>query len=180
VGTVQSTSRFNYDRTDEAREVSTFWQQRKMAVGLATAGVYGLMGGLVGFHFHPQWSVDLGFGGGSHFQSVGFRVKKLLLLSSPLNPYLGMGYNRWQRNSTRPFNAQDVSPGYIAREFMSDDDRRLNRIDEKLISGTLGLQYTFTRGSWQGYGVFMEALFLVSIEDLQAAPTASMGFTYFF
>ncbi len=173
-------SRFNYDRTEEAREVSTFWSKRKMGVGVATAGAYGLLGGIIGIHFHPQWSVDLGFGGGSHFQSFGFRVKKMLLLSSPLNPYVGVGFNRWQRTNTRPFNSKDVSPGYVVREFMSEDEKRENRIDEKLVNATLGIQYTFTQGSWQGYGLFVEALLLMSVEDFQSAPTASMGFNYFF
>ncbi len=178
--TAPQKSRFNYDRTDEAQEVSSFWSTHKMGVGLAAAGAYGLFGGVVSIHFHPQWSVDLGYGGGSHFQSFGFRVKKMLLLSSPLNPYLGVGFNNWQRSNTRPFNSKDVSPGIVAREFMSEADRRENRIDEKLVSGTLGLQYTFTGGAWKGYGFFIEALLLVSAEDFQSAPTGSMGFNYFF
>ncbi len=179
-GPAKKQSRFNYDRTAEAREVSSFWSKRKMGVGMATAGAYGLIGGMVSVHFHPQWSVDLGFGGGSHFQSYGCRVKKMLLLSSPLNPYLGIGFNRWQRSETRPFNSGDVSPGYVAKEFMSDEDRGTNTIDEKLIHGSLGVQYTFTNGAWEGYGFFLEALFLMSVEDLQGAPTASVGFNYFF
>ncbi len=173
-------SRFNYDRTPEAREVSTFWSQRKVGVGVATAGAYGLLGGIVGIHFHPQWSVDLGFGGGSHFQSFGFRVKKMLLLSSPLNPYIGVGLNRWQRTTTRPFNAADVSPGFVANEFMSESDRRTGQIDKDIVHGSLGMQYTFTNGPWLGYGLFIEALFLMSIDDFRGAPTASVGFNYFF
>jgi len=173
-------SRFNYDRTEEAKEVSSFWSQRKVGVGMATAGAYGLIGGVVAIHFHPQWSVDLGFGGGSHFQSFGFRVKKMLLMSSPLNPYIGVGFNSWQRSGTRPFNAADVSPGYVAKEFMSDADKRTGTIDEKLVHGTLGVQYAFTNGEWEGYGLFLEALFLMSVEDFDAAPTASIGFNYFF
>jgi hypothetical protein len=173
-------NRFNYDRTQEARTVSNFWSTRKMGVGVATAGAYGLMGGVVDFRFHPQWSVDLGFGGGSHFQSYGFRVKKMLLLSSPLNPYIGLGFVRWERTHTRPFDAASVSPGYISSAFMSDADRRANDIDEKLVYGTLGLQYTFMQGSWAGYGLFIEALFMVSAEDFRNTPTASLGFNYFF
>ena len=173
-------SRFNYDRTAEAKEVSSFWSQRKVGVGMATAGAYGLIGGTVAIHFHPQWSVDLGFGGGSHFQSFGFRIKKMLLLSSPLNPYIGVGFNRWQRSTTRPFNAADVSPGYVAKEFMSDEDKRTGTIDAKLVHGTLGVQYTFTSGEWEGYGFFLEAVALLSVENFHSAPTASLGFNYFF
>ena len=173
-------TRFNYDRTAEAQEVSSFWSRRKVGVGVAAAGTYGLMGGVIGIHFHPQWSVDLGFGGGSHFQSFGFRVKKTLLLSSPLNPYVGVGFHRWQRGTTRPFNTADVSPGYVASQFLDDDDRRNGVIDEKLVHGSLGIQYTFTHGEWVGYGFFLEALFLLSAEDFDSAPTASLGFNYFF
>lgn len=179
-GSSENKSRFNYDRTHEAKEVADFWSHRKMAVGVATAGAYGLIGGVIGIHFHPQWSVDFGFGGGSHFQSFGFRVKKLLFLSSPLNPYLGAGFNRWERNTTRPFNADNVSPSYVPRNFISDEDRRNNDIDEKLIHGTLGIQYVFTEGSMAGYGLFVEALLLMSVETFQTAPTASLGFNYFF
>lgn len=176
----ESKSRFNYDRTQEAKEVSDFWSTHKMAVGMATAGTYGLIGGVIAVHFHPQWSVDVGFGGGSHFQSFGFRVKKLLLLSSPLNPYFAVGFHRWERTTTRPFNADNVSPSYIGRNFLSDEDRRTNNIDEKLVHGTLGIQYVFTEGSMAGYGIFLEALLLMSVEDFQTAPTASMGFNYYF
>lgn len=173
-------SRFNYDRTSEAQAVSSFWSQRKVGVGMAAAGTYGLLGATIGFHFHPQWSVDLGYGGGSHFQAFGFRVKKMLLLSSPLNPYFGVGFHRWQRGTTRPFNPNDVSPGYVANRFMDDGQRARGEIDEKLMHGSVGIQYTFTNGPWMGYALFLEALLLVSVEDLDSAPTASLGFNYFF
>lgn len=173
-------SRFSYDRTDEAREVADFWSQRKMAVGIATAGAYGLGGGVVAIHFHPQWNVDLGFGGGSHFQAYGFRIKKQLLVSSQFNPYIGAGFTRWHRNNSRPFNAADISPGFVAREFLEETERQQGIIDEKLIHGTLGLQYTFTNGSWKGYGLYLEALFLLSVEDFDSTPTGSLGFNYFF
>lgn len=173
-------SRFNYDHSQEAQEVSSFWSQRKMGVGMATAGAYGLIGGVLAIHFHPQWSVDLGYGGGSHFQSFGFRVKKMLLLSSPLNPYIGVGLQRWERNTHRPFNADDVSPGYVERAFMSSDDRINNRINASLLHGALGLQYTFTSGEWAGYGIFAEAVLLMSLQTFKTVPTASVGFNYFF
>ena len=173
-------SRFRYDRTKEAQDVSTFWSQHKMGLGITAAGVYGLIGGTVSILFHPQWSLDLGFGGGSHFQSFGFRVKKMLFLSSPLNPYLGLGFHRWQRPSSQSFNPSQVSPTLWAREFMSDRDLLSSRIDESLIHGSLGVQYVWTSGDWKGYGVFMEALALMSVEDLHTAPTGSLGFIYFF
>ncbi|MEM7646019.1 MAG: hypothetical protein AAF203_03835 [Pseudomonadota bacterium] len=175
-----SQSRFNYDRTEDARKVSHFWEKRKMGIGVAMAGAYGLVGGVVGIHFHPQWSVDLGFGGGSHFQSYGFRVKKMLLLSSPLNPYIGLGFNRWHRSTTRPMNADSVSPGFVNGQFLSDEDRRTGNIDEKLIHGSLGIQYVFTEGEWEGYGFYLEALLLVSAVDRDSAPTGSIGLNYFF
>lgn len=173
-------SRFNYDRTAEAQEVSSFWSQRKVGLGVSAAGTYGLLGGVVAINFHPQWSTELGFGGGSHFQSFGFRVKKMLLLSSPLNPYIGLGFHRWQRGTTRPFDSNEISPDYVARQFMDDDDKARGVIDEKLIHGSLGIQYTFTSGEWVGYGFFLEALFLMSVEDFDSTPTASLGFNYFF
>ncbi len=175
-----SKSRFNYDRSHEAREVSHFWTHRKVAVGVATAGVYGIAGGVIGIHFHPQWSVDLGYGGGSHFQSTGVRVKKLLLMSSPLNPYIGFGFHRWERTTNRPFDADSVSPNFVAQKFMSEADRLSGRIDERLAHGSLGLQYVFTTGEWSGYGLFAELNFLVSVQDFQSAPTGSLGFNYFF
>ncbi len=175
-----SQERFNYDQTEVVEEISDFWSTRKMAVGLTTAGTYGLMGGVVGFYFSPQWSVDLGFGGGSHFQSFGFRVKKMLLKSSPLNPYVGFGFHRWQRNGTRPFNSDDLSPQFLSRRLLSDEDKRLGRVDEKLVHGQLGLQYTFTNGEWAGWGLFVEALMLLSVESFKTVPTASLGFNYLF
>ena len=173
-------SRFNYDHSQEAEKVSEFWKTRKMGVGIATAGSYGLMGAVVAIHFHPQWNVDLGYGGGSHFNAFGFRIKKLLLMSSPLNPYIGVGFTRWQRSSSRPFNTADVSPGYVVSEFLEETERQQGLIDEKLVHGTLGLQYTFTEGAWKGYGFYLEALLLTSVEDFDSAPTGSLGFNYFF
>ncbi len=176
----RTSNRFNYDETPKAQEVSSFWAHRKMSVGIATAGAYGIGGALVAFHFHPQWSVDMGFGGGSHFQSFGFRVKRTMLKSSPLNPYFALGFQRWERGTSRPINPNDIRPGYVATEFMSEEDRRNGHIDEKLIHGSLGLQYIMTQGEWAGYGLFLEALYLVSAEDLQSAPTASFGMNYYF
>lgn len=173
-------TRYNYDRSYEAREVSSFWSQHKVGVGMQAAGAYGVIGGVIGIHFHPQWSVDLGFGGGTHFQSFGVRVKKLLLLSSPLNPYFGFGFNRWYRNENRPFNSKDISPGFVESKLMSDEDKRLGRVDEKLIHGALGLQYVFTQGQMMGYGLFVEVVLLMDIEELVSVPTASVGFNYFF
>ena len=173
-------SRFNYDRTDEAREVNDFWRKRKMGVGFAAAGTYGLMGMKVSVNWHPQWAVELGYGGGSHFQSFGFGIKKMMLVSSPINPYFGFGFHRWQRNTTRPYNINDVAPGVVVDELLSDADRRTGRIDEKLMHASLGLQYIFTNGAWEGIGVFAEAIVLISAEDFQWAPTASLGATYYF
>jgi len=178
--TSSSKSRFNYDRSAEAREVSHFWVHRKLSLGVATAGVYGLAGGVIGIHFHPQWSVDLGYGGGSHFQSFGFRVKKLLLLSSPLNPYFGFGFHRWERTTSRPFDGDSVSPHYVAQKFMSEADRLNGRIDERLVHGSLGLQYVFTEGEWVGCGLFAEINYLLSVQDFQSTPTGSLGFNFFF
>ncbi len=175
-----TSSRFDYDETPKAQEVSGFWQTRKVSLGVATAGAFGIGGALLGIHFHPQWAVDLGFGGGSHFQSFGFRIKRTMLKSSPLNPFVALGFQRWERTTTRPINSNDIRPGYVASEFMSVSDRQLGNIDEKLILGSLGLQYVFTSGDWTGYGLFVEAIYLVSAEDLDSAPTASLGFNYFF
>lgn len=173
-------NRFDYDRTSEAQEVSSFWSKRKIGVGVAAAGAYGLMGGTVSIHFHPEWSVDLGFGGGSHFQSFGFRIKQTWMKSSALTPYWGVGFQRWQRSTDRPFDGGAVSPGYVASQFMEDDDRRNSIINEQLVHGSLGLQYVFVNGDWAGYGVFIEAVYLLSVEDFDSAPTASLGFNYFF
>ena len=173
-------SRYNYDRTDEAREVSGFWSERKMAIGMQAAGTYGVVGGVIGIHFHPQWSVDLGFGGGTHFQSYGFRIKKMMLMSSALNPYFGFGFHRWHRNNKRPFNSNDLSPGFVAEKLMSDEDKRLGIIDEKLAHASLGLQYVFTDGQLKGYGVFVEAVLLMQVDELISIPTASLGMNYFF
>ncbi len=174
-----SIERFNYDQKEVVEEISDFWSIRKMAIGLTTAGTYGLMGGVIGFYFHPQWSVDLGYGGGSHFQSYGFRIKKMLLKSSPLNPYYGFGFHRWQRSGTRPFNSDSLSPQFLSR-LLSDEDKRLSRVNEKLVHGQLGLQYTFTEGEWKGLAIFGEALLMMSVDSLKTVPTASVGFNYFF
>ncbi|MCB0378800.1 MAG: hypothetical protein KDD33_09930 [Bdellovibrionales bacterium] len=175
-----NSSRFNYDKTNEAKEVSSFWEQRKVAVGVLAGGAYGVLGGTLALHFHPQWSVDMGYGGGTHFQSYGMRVKRLLLTSSPLNPYLAVGFSRWQRGNSRPFNSKDVSPGFVGDKFMSPADRENFRIDERLIHGALGLQYVFTDGALVGYGIALEALLLIDSEDFLTVPTASLGLNYFF
>lgn len=174
------TQRFNYDETQRARETSDFWQQRKMAVGVTSAGTYGIMGAVIGFYFHPQWSVDLGYGGGSHFASFGFRIKQLMLKSSPLNPYWGFGFHRWQRTNTRPFNTNDITPAFLPKRLMDDGELSLGRIDEKLVHGQLGLQYVWTQGSWEGIGLFGEVLMLLSVEKLKSVPTAAFGMNYFF
>ena len=173
-------TRFNYDRTEDAKKVSKFWSEHKVAVGMTAAGSYGLLGGVLAIHFHPQWNVDLGFGGGSHFQAYGFRIKKFLLLSSQLNPYIAGGFTRWHRNQTRPFNSSNISPGFIADQFLEETERQQGIIDEKLLNAALGLQYTFLDGPWKNYGIFFELMFLLSIDDSDSAPTGSLGVNYFF
>ena len=173
-------SRFDYDQTDSARKVGNFWENRKMALNFSMGGVYGLAGGGLGIHFHPQWAFELGYGGGSHFHSFGFRVRGSVLQSSPFNPYYGFGFHRWQRTKTRPYSQNDLAPGFIGSEFLSEEEKRQGRVDEKLLNGTLGLQYIFIEGPWKGIGLSVEAVLLISAEDLQTSPTFALGASYFF
>ena len=180
VGSKAKGERQSYNSQPIAAHVSNFWRKHKMDVSGAINGYFGTFGVSFGVHFHPQWSFDLGFGGSSHYQSFGFRLKKSFLMSSPLSPYIATGFSRWHRTRSRDFDLGEVSPDYLAQELMSEEDRINNIIDERLIHGAVGLQYVMTEGDWKGLAAHIEALLLMDFEDVISVPTVAIGLGYYF
>ena len=162
------------------QKVSQFWKTHKAGVSLSVNGDLGTFGMAFGMHFHPLWSGQIGFGGSSHYQAFGIRVKRLFMASSPLTPYLAGGLSRWERNRGGAFDEKEVSPTFLVRRLMSADDRRRYDIDEKLLSMVAGLQYVFVEGEWKGFGVFLEGLVFVDLQEWVSAPTVSLGASYYF
>ena len=46
--------------------------------------------------------------------------------------------------------------------------------------GSLGIQYNQLQGSALGYGVYIEALFLVNLDKVDFFPAGSLGMLYYF
>ena len=174
--------RQQFENTAEASEVLDFWKNHKADVSMQFSGYLGAFGAALGLHYHPQVSVEFGFGGSGHFQAYGIRVKRTFMVSSALTPYLAGGLSRWQRSRGGDFDESQVSPRLLVNKLMSDNDRRQNRIDERLIHGAFGLQYVFSgsQSSFTDFGAFAELLLLFDPLDLVLAPTASFGASFYF
>jgi len=174
--------RQRFENTAEASEVLEFWKSHKADVSMQVSGYLGTFGAALGLHYHPLWSVEFGFGGSGHFQAYGIRAKRTFMVSSALTPYLAGGVSRWHRTRGGSFDASEVSPGLLVDRLMSDRDRQAGRIDERLIHGSLGLQYIVSesRSSLTDFGAFAELVLLFDPIDRALAPTASFGASFYF
>lgn len=151
---------------------------RRVGVGVSGAGPLGLGGVHFELNFTPRSGMLLGFGGGPGFQAYTFQYKSILA-GEWLLPYMSAGFSRWM-NFSQKGPIEDTTPGILAERFMSDEDKARGRIDEYLLYPGFGLQYVQLSGRWAGFSIFSEVIVLIDLVDFVAAPTGTLGMSYYF
>lgn len=152
---------------------------RRVGMGLTGAGPLGLGGVHLELNFSSTSGVLAGFGGGPGFQAYTFQYKRVLA-GEWLLPYMSAGFSRWMNFGKDNDPITDTTPDILGERFMSDGDKASGRINEFLIYPAFGLQYVQLTGDWAGFSVFTEIVFLIDVADFVAAPTGTVGMTYFF
>ena len=169
----QSRGRLAVDSGMELRSI------KRVGIGANAAGAYGIMGASLELNLTPRWSSLIGFGFSGDFQSFNFQVRRFLG-GEALLPYLGFGLAYWSNNGEKEGGIRETNPGFLANQFMSEDQRRRGEIAEALIYPAFGLQYMILQGEWTGLAIHLELDLLLEVSTLEAAPTGSMGMTYYF
>ncbi len=151
---------------------------RRVGMGASAAGPLGLGGVHMELNFSPSSGFLAGFGGGPGFQAYTFQYKQVLMGESLL-PYAAAGFSRWM-NFDPKGPIRETTPGILAERFMSDEDKANGTIAETLFYPAFGLQYVQLTGDWAGFSVYTEVVLLIDVGDFVAAPTGTIGTTYFF
>jgi len=155
-------------------------KKRRVAVGTSVAGPLGVVGLNLELNFNPRWSVMAGYGTGFEYQSYNFQFKRVLA-GEYLLPYMSAGLARWYtaQPGNRPVNSE-LQPSFLYERFISQYEKDTGEFSEILIYPGFGLQYVQLTGDWAGVSIYGELLLLIDVEDLQTAPTATLGLLYYF
>lgn len=167
-----------YD-TSSAYDGLEFRRKRKVGVGLAGAGPWGIMGTHLELNFAPDISLQGGVGLGSGFQTFALQIRKFIPGKWFL-PYISAGVARWYTTGEGSGSIDGTTPGFLAKRFLSAKEKRDGRFSELLVFPSLGMQYVQLSGEWAGSTLYAEFNLLVDVEDFVLGPTGSLGYTYFF
>ncbi|MCB0393173.1 MAG: hypothetical protein KDD25_01360 [Bdellovibrionales bacterium] len=168
--------------TFQAKTASTAYEMRelrRMGVGAGVAGVYGITGVHLELNLNPKISPQIGFGLSTEFQTFHIQIKRIFGGESIL-PYLAVGYARWSNNGEQAGGIDKTNPGFVAEQFMSEEEKKKGIVDSHLIYPAAGVQYLVLNGPWAGVGVSAEVDVLVEVDSLEAAATGSIAGTYYF
>ncbi|MGE3975693.1 MAG: hypothetical protein AB7F59_14295 [Bdellovibrionales bacterium] len=165
-------------QTKQASDGYGLRKTRRVGVGVSGAGPLGLAGANLELNITPKWSLMAGYGTGVHYQSYTFQAKRVLA-GEYLLPYMAAGVSRWYTTAPGHGKIDNIQPAFLDR-FMSADEKASGEFSELLLYPAFGLQYVQLDGSWAGYSMFVEVLLLLDIEEFETAPTATVGFLYYF
>lgn len=152
-------------------------QKKRMAVTASLAGAHGLAGINLDVNLTGDLAVGIGMGASRGFNSFNLNVKQTLGGTHFL-PYFVGGYSRWTNDGGE--NVDRSSPGFFAKEFLSSRERATGEFAENIFYPGAGIQYIVTEGDWTGYGTYFEVLYLIDIDDFQAAMTGGLGASVYF
>ncbi|MCB0364014.1 MAG: hypothetical protein H6624_13355 [Bdellovibrionaceae bacterium] len=156
-----------------------FRRKRKVGLGLAGAGPWGVMGTHLELNFASDISLQAGVGLGSGFQTFALQLRKFIPGKWFL-PYISAGVARWYTTGEGDGAIDGTTPGFLAKRFLSGKEKREGRFSELLVFPSLGMQYLQLSGEWAGSTLYAEFNLLVDVEDFVLGPTGSLGYTYFF
>ena len=151
---------------------------RRVGIGLQAAGNLGFGGALMELNFSPRWGFGVGIGGGYNYQAVMAQAK-YVLAGEWLMPYMTFGFTRWFSINKTGY-IEKTTPGFIADRLLNDDEKRSGEFSKNMIFPGIGLQLMQLKGEWAGASVYAEILALLDLGNFVSAPTATVGFLYYF
>ena len=156
-----------------------FKRERKIGLGISTAGALGLVGINAEINFTPQTSFMGGFGVGDSYQSFALQMKHSIG-GRWFVPYVGAGYARWFTVGESDGRINETSPGFLAERFLDDGERSSGQFSENLIYPMGGVQYFQLRGKYTGLSLYAQVMMLLDIDQFNSAPTGEFGVFYYF
>lgn len=151
---------------------------KKIGVGTTAAGAMGLLGLNLFINFSPDFTLSLGYGFSRGFNSANINFR-YAMGGDQLIPYFTGGYSRW-------FSTQDdepvgkTSPSFFKNRFLNSKERATGQFGENLLYPGIGLEFLNKGGEWSGLSFFAEVIYLLDIDDFEAAPTAGIGTVLYF
>ncbi|MCB0421502.1 MAG: hypothetical protein KDD61_10935 [Bdellovibrionales bacterium] len=173
-GTKSTTTRIS---SSSALDGLSLRQERRMGIGLATAGSVGILGLNMELNFVPELSLRTGFGIGNGYNTFHLEVRKMVS-GTWFVPYLSGGFARWTGNGRT--NMEDVTPGFLAEKFLTQEEVVSGRFSQNMIYPALGIQYFQLKGDYKGSSIYAEVLMMIDLDDFVAAPTGEIGYVYYF
>lgn len=154
-------------------------RKKKAGVGTSLAGALGLVGLNLNINFAEDFTFVVGYGVSHGFHAVNMNFKQSLG-GEALTPYFSGGFSRWFSRGEEGETLEKTTPSFLKEKFLSAKEIRTGQFAENIIYPGFGLEYMNTKGDWQGLSFYVEILYLLDIDDLEAAPTAGIGTNFYF
>ena len=152
---------------------------RRAGIGVSAAGALGLAGISLELNLTPENSFKAGYGGGPGYQSYNIEMKRTMG-SGAFLPYMGGGFAHWYTSGSKHESITTTTPNFLAEKFMTEDEKRQGIINENILYPSIGLQFIQLGEPMAGSSIYMELMVLVEVGQMQAVPTGSFGYTYYF
>lgn len=169
----------NQSRVHVASDGLKFRSRRKVGVGVSGSGPWGILGTHLELNFASDISLQGGIGFGSGFQTFALQIRKFIPGKWFL-PYIAGGVARWYTVGEGNGNMDTSTPGFLAKRFLNDKEKREGKFSEIMVFPSLGMQYVQLSGEWAGSTLHAEVNILIDVDDFVIGPTGSLGYTYFF
>jgi hypothetical protein len=172
-----SVSNSNSQSRAEFASASSMKEKRRMGVSTHFTGAVGLSGLSLDLNLTSRLSASIGLGASRGFQSFNMHFRNYFS-GKNFTPYFTGGYSRWYSNDRE--RVGNTAPAFFSKKFLSGGELRKGEFAENILYPGFGAQYMNLSGEWAGFGYYMEALYLVDMDDLVAAPTVGVGINYLF
>ncbi len=160
-------------------ESESLWRlHRRAAIGWSGGGVNGIFGANLEVSFTALTAIEAGFGTAMDYDTLHFGFKRVLTGESLL-PYVAGGYGKWFANGRRR-GLERTTPGFLGERFLTDQQREEGKFALDLAYATLGLQYAWLEGDWQGSSLYFSGTLVATILRPRVGPMLGLGYLYYF
>ena len=170
---IQEVFNSEYDSTYSMRA------DRRVGIGMEVAGKLGLIGANAELNFALDDSALIGFGGGPQYSSfqMGWRH---VFNGRSVAPFVGAAFSHWYNSSGSGGYLSGSTPNFLADKFLTDEEKQTGKFAVNLLVPSAGLQYNMLSGPYVGTSLYVEAMALLNLSNLQNVLNGCFGAIYYF
>lgn len=154
-------------------------KNKKIALGLGAASLFGLYGFSLELNLTNQKSFQIGFGNAPHYNTFHLQVVNTML-GKRFSPYFAGGYSIWYTGNQELDQLKKTTPSFLEKKFLQASDIEKGSFTEHIVYSSIGVQYLQIKPPWAGLALYGEANLLINIDDFIGAITGGIGIKYYF